>query len=88
MNKVMPGVCFMNKQMWELWFGMEIKMRFGVYEVENKEYGGFGFWISCFGFRVWGFEFGVSGLGVRDLGFRVLDFGFRVSCFGFGVLGI
>ena len=43
----MPGVCFMNKQMWELWFGMEIKMGFGIYEVENKEYGvwGFGFWI-------------------------------------------
>ena len=41
----MPGVCFMNKQMWELWFGMEIKMGFGVCEVENKEYG------------VWGFRF-------------------------------
>jgi len=25
--------------MWELWFGMEIKMRFRIYEVENKEYG-------------------------------------------------
>ena len=47
MNKVMPGVCFMNKQMWELWFGMEIKMGFGIYEVENKEYGVWGF-----GFRV------------------------------------
>ena len=41
------GVCFMNKQMWELWFGMEIKMGFGIYEVENKEYGVWGF-----GFRV------------------------------------
>ena len=40
----------MNKQMWELWFGMEIKMGFGIYEVENKEYGawGLGFRISDF----------------------------------------
>ena len=29
----------MNKQMWKLWFGMEIKIGFGIYEVENKEYG-------------------------------------------------
>ena len=59
----------MNKQMWELWFGMEIKMGFGIYEVENKEYGVWGF-----GFGVLGFGFGVSGLG-----FRVSGFGFRVS---------
>ena len=46
----------MNKQMWELWFGMEIKMEFGIYKVENKEYGVLGFWfrVSGFGFRVWG----------------------------------
>ena len=37
----------MNKQMWELWFGMEIKMGFEIYEEENKEYG---FW--GLGFRV------------------------------------
>ena len=37
----------MNKQMWELWFGIEIKMGFGIYEVENKEYG-----VWDFGFRV------------------------------------
>ena len=45
------GVCFMNKQMWELWFGMEIKMGFGIYEVENKEYGVWGL-----GFRILGFK--------------------------------
>ena len=39
----------MNKQMWELWFGMEIKMEFGIYEVENKEYGVWGL-----GFRILG----------------------------------
>ena len=44
----MPGVCFMNKQMWELWFGMEIKMGFGVYEVENMEYGVWGFGFKGF----------------------------------------
>ena len=38
----------MNKQMWELWFGMEIKMGFGVYEVENKEYGVWGFGFQGF----------------------------------------
>ena len=37
----------MNKQMWELWFGMEIKMGFGINEVENKEYG-LGFGVSDF----------------------------------------
>ena len=57
----------MNKQMWELWFGMEIKMGFEIYEVENKEYGVSGFW-----FRVSGFGFWVSGLGFRVSGFGVL----------------
>ena len=55
----------MNKQMWELWFGMEIKMEFGIYEVENKESG-----VSGFGFWVLGFGFGLSGFGVwgsRDI---------------------
>ena len=58
----------MNKQMWELWFGMEIKMGFEIYEVENKEYGVWGL-----GFRVLDFEFRVSGFG-----FRVSGFGFGV----------
>jgi len=40
-------VCFKNKQMWELWFRMEIKMGFGIYEVENKEYG-----VSGLGSRI------------------------------------
>ena len=49
----------MNKQMWELWFGMEIKMGFGIYEVENKEYG------------VWGLGFGVSDS--RDLNITLVN---------------
>ena len=34
--------------MWELWFGMKIKMGFGIYEVEDKEYGVLGFGVSDF----------------------------------------
>ena len=49
----------MNKQMWELWFGMEIKMGFGIYEVENKECG------------VWGFGFRV--LDSRDLNITLVN---------------
>ena len=63
----------MNKQMWELWFGMEIKMGFGIYEVENKEYGvwGLGFRVSGFGFGVWGFGFRV--LDSRDLNITLVN---------------
>ena len=50
-------------------------MEFGIYEVENKEYG-----VSGLGFRNWGLGFGVSGLG-----FGVSGFGFRVWGLVFGV---
>jgi len=33
----------------ELWFGMKIKIGFGIYEVEDKEYGVWGL-----GFRILG----------------------------------